>query len=53
MGMDNGTGWERNKRMHFDEIVMNYDMVRQGYPSKLFSDIFQYSGPGKGRKALD
>jgi hypothetical protein len=25
MGTDNGTGWERNKRTHFDEIVMKYD----------------------------
>jgi ubiquinone/menaquinone biosynthesis C-methylase UbiE len=53
MGKDNGTGWERNNRTLFDEIVMNYDKVRWEYPDKLFADIIQYSRPDKGRKALE
>lgn len=53
MGKNIGTGWERDKRMHFDEIVMNYDKVRWGYPSKLFADIIQYAGSEKGQKALE
>jgi ubiquinone/menaquinone biosynthesis C-methylase UbiE len=53
MGTDNGTGWERNKRTIFDEIVMNYDKVRWGYPNKLFADIIRYSEPEKGKKALE
>ncbi len=53
MGTDNGTGWEHSKRMHFDEIVMNYDKVRWGYPGKLFADVIRYSGPEKGKKALE
>lgn len=53
MGTDHGTGWERNKRTHFDEIVMNYDKVRWGYPVKLFEDVIRYSGPEKGNRALE
>jgi hypothetical protein len=28
MGTDNRTGWERNKRTIFNEIVINYDKIR-------------------------
>ncbi|MDR0287964.1 MAG: class I SAM-dependent methyltransferase [Clostridiales bacterium] len=42
--MDNGTGWERHRRTHFNDIVENYDLVRPEYPSELFEDIFKYSG---------
>ena len=51
--MEHGTGWERHKRIHFDEIVLNYDKVRPEYPDELFEDIFKYSGPEKGKKALE
>ena len=44
------TGWERDNRTHFDEIVATYDMVRPEYPNELFADIFKYSDVGK--KAL-
>jgi ubiquinone/menaquinone biosynthesis C-methylase UbiE len=44
---------ERNKRMLFDEIVMNYDKIRCGYPGKLFEDVIRYSEPEKGKKALE
>jgi ubiquinone/menaquinone biosynthesis C-methylase UbiE len=53
MGTDTGTGWERNKRTLFDEIVMNYDKIRWGYPDKLFADVIRYSGLDKGKKALE
>jgi ubiquinone/menaquinone biosynthesis C-methylase UbiE len=53
MGTDNGTGWERNKRTLFDEIVLNYDKVRWEYPDKLFEDVIRYSRPYKGEKALE
>jgi len=38
------TGWERENRTHFDDIVVNYDKVRWDYPAELFADIFEYSG---------
>lgn len=37
------TGWERNKRIVFDDIVNNYEKIRPEYPSALFEDIFAYS----------
>jgi protein-L-isoaspartate O-methyltransferase len=53
MGTDNRTGWERNKRTIFNEIVINYDKIRWGYPDKLFADIIRYSRPDIGKKALE
>ncbi|MCL1829886.1 MAG: class I SAM-dependent methyltransferase [Oscillospiraceae bacterium] len=38
------TGWERENRVHFDEIVANYDQIRWDYPDKLFQDALNYSG---------
>ncbi len=38
-----GTGWERNRRTHFDDIVTNYDRIRPEYPQELFEDITSYS----------
>lgn len=46
------TGWEHDKRKHFDDIVENYDKIRTGYPDKLFSDIFGFIGQG-GKNALE
>ena len=40
------TGWERENKVHFDEIVANYDKARWVYPVELFSDIFEYMGAG-------
>jgi ubiquinone/menaquinone biosynthesis C-methylase UbiE len=51
--MTNQTGWERNKRILFDEMVEHYDKARWGYPDELYADIFRYSGPGQGKKALE
>ena len=53
MGTDVGTGWERDKRTHFDEIVVSYDKIRWDYPGELFSDAIQYSRQEKGKKALE
>ena len=47
------TGWEFEKRTHFDEIVLNYDKIRPDYPNKLFSDLFKYAGKGVNKKALE
>ena len=48
----NITGWEPEKRMHFDEIVGNYDRIRPEYPDKLFADVINFMGPDK-KKALE
>lgn len=50
---DTGTGWERNRRTHFDEIVLDYDRIRPEYPDALFEDIMKYSGMGKSKKAIE
>lgn len=34
--------WERKRRVHFDEIVVNYDKIRWDYPDELYNDIFNY-----------
>ncbi|MCL1807824.1 MAG: class I SAM-dependent methyltransferase [Oscillospiraceae bacterium] len=47
------TGWERDRRTHFDEIAADYDKMRSEYPGELFDDIFEYSGMGKRKKALE
>lgn len=48
-----GTGREIDRRMHFNEIVVNYDRIRLEYPIELFEDVFKYSGPEKGQKAFE
>ena len=48
----NITGWEPEKRTHFDEIVLDYDKIRPEYPGKLFEDILDFIGPGK-KNALE
>lgn len=49
---DTKTGWERDNRIHFDEIVVNYDKSRWDYPDELFRDIFDYTG-ADNKKALE
>lgn len=49
---DSKTGWERNNRTHFDEIVVNYDKARWDYPDELYADIIKYSGL-ENKKALE
>lgn len=52
MGTDTITGWEPEKRTHFDEIVVNYDKIRPEYPDRLFADVIGFIGSGK-KKALE
>ncbi len=47
------TGWERNNRTHFDEIVANYERIRWDYPDELFADIIRYAGRGAGKRAVE
>lgn len=47
------TGWEPERRTHFDEIVVGYDRIRPEYPSEIFADITQYAGRKQGAKALE
>lgn len=47
------TGWERENRVHFDEIVENYDKIRWDYPSLLFSDAIEYSGVTEVSNAIE
>ena len=49
---DSKTGWERENRTHFDDIVVNYDKVRWDYPPELYTDILDYSRTG-GKKAVE
>jgi len=49
MGTDNKTGWERENRIHFDEIAVRYDKYRWDYPAELFADAIRYTGPGKSK----
>jgi len=50
---ETGTGWERERRVHFDEIVLNYEKARWDYPDELFDDVFDYTGSGTSKKALE
>jgi len=36
------TGWERERRVHFDEIAEEYDKIRWDYPDELFADALDY-----------
>lgn len=53
MGIEPKTGWERENRTHFDEIVAQYDKIRPVYPGALFADMFDYVGPDNTGKALE
>ena len=52
-GAKNITGWERERRIHFDKIVEKYDKVRWDYPDELFADAIRYAGSGTGKKAIE
>ena len=47
------SGWERERRTHFDEIVLNYDKARWEYPLELYRDIFSYCRTNTGKNALE
>lgn len=46
------TGWERENRTVFDEIVTNYDKARWDYPADLYTDIIKFCGAGT-KKAIE
>ena len=48
-----GPGWERKRRVHFDEIVLTYEKRRWEYPAELYEDIFEYTKTGTGKKAIE
>ena len=50
---DNITGWEREKRIHFDEIVVNYDKARPTFPDELIGDVLKFTRPVHGQLALE
>ena len=51
--IESGTGWERENRRHFDEIVLNYDKSRWDYPNELFDDVLAYCGQGSSKNAIE
>ena len=52
-GVEIGPGWERERRKHFDEIVLNYEKSRWDYPDLLFKDALKYSQAEPGMKAIE
>lgn len=46
-------GQERERRVHFDEIVENYDRVRWNYPDELYKDIFDYTKTNISKNAIE
>jgi len=50
--MTEKTGWERENRVHFDDIVNVYDKVRVGYPTELFDALFNYASSSIPRTAI-
>lgn len=51
--MSNQTGWERNNRIVFDEIVVSYDTMRPEYPDDLFRDVLEFANSEKGKNAIE
>jgi ubiquinone/menaquinone biosynthesis C-methylase UbiE len=47
------TGWERNKRTHFDDIVVEYDKMRPEYPREIFEDVIKNSNVLMGKTAVE
>lgn len=50
---DGKTGWERERRAHFDEIVERYDRTRPSFPGEMFADILEYAGSPSAGRALE
>lgn len=46
-------GWERNKRLHFNDIVENYDKMRPEYPQEIFEEVINYSNALTGKRAVE
>jgi ubiquinone/menaquinone biosynthesis C-methylase UbiE len=47
------TGWERNKRTHFNDIVEDYDKIRPEYPREIFEDVMKFSNFLTGKSAIE
>ena len=47
------TGWEQDKRGHFDAIVENYDKIRPEYPGKLTADVIDFVGYREETRAIE
>jgi SAM-dependent methyltransferase len=47
------TGWERERRHHFDEIATDYDKVRPSYPDVLYNDLFSYIVSSRNLNTLE
>ena len=39
-----GTGWEIDRRMHFNEIVVNYDRIQLEYPIEYLKTFLNTPG---------
>ncbi len=51
--MSNQTGWERNKRIVFDDIVDSYDIIRPEYPAELFHDVLEFANSKNVKEAIE
>jgi SAM-dependent methyltransferase len=47
------SGWERENRSHFDEIITEYDHLRPNYPEELISAVVDYVGERSRPVALE
>ena len=47
------SGYDHQYRTHFDAIVTDYDKTRPEYPSELYTDLFNFTKPASGKKALE
>jgi len=53
MADEGRTGWENERKAHFDEIVLAYDKVRPDYPDALIADLIDYIGAARGGVATE
>jgi SAM-dependent methyltransferase len=47
------TGWEREYRTHFDDIVDEYERIRPEWINDIYDDIYKYAKPKQGENALE
>lgn len=51
--MKRQSGWERDFRTHFDDIVPAYERARPEWPDAIFDDIMGYLTPSGEKRALE
>ena len=51
--MSQHTGWEKEYRTHFNDIVDEYEKIRPEWISEIYDDIFKYAKPKQGDNALE